>query len=172
MHPTPPWQSETEIFEGKEKESVMDYLAVLKKMMATCKYGQVEYNDQLRDRLLHGCHDADMQTEIIKVGEDLTLDTAIKAALMYEARQKSLKEMADQQHTQGASVSVSTNRVNSQQSRCWRCNGWHSSEVCKFRNETCHGCSKRGHIKSRSPDWKPQQSKSGSQNKGYQRSGG
>ena len=45
--PTPPWQ----------------YLAVLKNMMSTCKYSGTEYNNQLRDRLLHGCKDGDMHAK-------------------------------------------------------------------------------------------------------------
>lgn len=30
---------------------------------------------------------------------------------------------------------------------CYRCKGQHAPEECKFLNELCHKCGKRGHIK-------------------------
>ena len=71
--PTPPWQSERLKFLSRnrvvhpenEKETVMEYLAVLKNLMKTCQYSGTEYNHQLRDRLLHGCNDAEMQAKMI-----------------------------------------------------------------------------------------------------------
>ena len=95
--PTPPWQSERIKFLNRDRrkdETVMEYLAVLKNMMSTCKYSATEYNNQLRDRLLHGCKDGDMQKAIIEVGEELSLDEAVKAALQHEAKLKSLKELS------------------------------------------------------------------------------
>ena len=30
--------------------------------------------------------------------------------------------------------------------QCWRCNGAHNPQVCRFKTEICHNCSMRGHI--------------------------
>ena len=32
--------------------------------------------------------------------------------------------------------------------QCWRCNGAHNPQVCRFKAEICHNCSMRGHIRS------------------------
>ena len=94
----------------------MEYLAVLKNMMYTCKYSATEYNNQSRDRLLHGCKDEDMQKAIIEVGEDLSLDEAVKAALQHEAKLKSLKELST------VSCEEQVNAV-FKFKNCWRCGG-------------------------------------------------
>jgi hypothetical protein len=151
-NPTPPWQSERLKFlncnrtiEPKEEhESVMMYVAELRKLMSTCKYSETEYNDQLRDRLLHGCGEPAMQKVIIEVGDAVTLDTALTAALAYEAREKSLEEMSGELK----SASAPTHRVESCERSCWRCRGWHNPDNCKFRNTACYSCGKQGHLRS------------------------
>ena len=32
--------------------------------------------------------------------------------------------------------------------QCWRCNGAHNPQVCRFKTEICHNCGMRGHIRS------------------------
>ena len=59
----------------------MVFVTALRKFMSTCKYTEADYSNQLRDRLLHGCADNEMQKSIITVGEELTFETAVKAAL-------------------------------------------------------------------------------------------
>ena len=118
----------------------MEYLAVLKNMMSTCKYSATEYNNQLRDRLLHGCKDGDMQKAIIviEVGEELSLDEAVKAAVQHEAKLKSLKELST------VSCEEQMNAV-FKFKNCWRCGGHHTQEKCRYKQEKCHNCSKIGH---------------------------
>ena len=129
---------------SQKRESVMQYIAVLRNLMATCKYSAAEYNNQLRDRLLHGCNDTEMQKAIIEVGDELTFETASQAALQYEARQQSLQEMSASNSTQ--------ENVNFMQSNCWRCNGRHPPDRCKFKEAKCHQCRRTGHIRSCCPD--------------------
>ena len=146
-NPTPPWQSERLKFlnrDCKPGETVMDFVAALRKLMSTCKYPEAEYSNQLRDRLLHGCADPKMQKSIIEVGEELTFETAVKAALQFEAQQKFLREMSGKDKL--------TDNVHQIHDRCSRCNGKHSVEKCKFRNTICHGFSKRGHLVSCCPN--------------------
>ena len=147
--PSPPWQSERIKFlnrDWRKDETVMEYLAVLKNMMSTCKYKANEYNNQLRDRLLHGCNDREMQKAIIDVGEELTVRDAIKAALQYESKLKSLKELGGCEE-----------QVNVVYKNCWRCKGRHPPENCRFKKEKCHLCSKVGHIKRCCPSSRPTQ---------------
>jgi predicted aspartyl protease len=143
--PTPPWQSERIKFLNRDRksgETVMEYMAVLKNMMATCKYSAQEYKNQLRDRLLHGCNDGEMQRAIIDVGEQLTYEDAVKAALQYEARQKSLRELG----------ATSGEEVKALSSNCWRCGGRHSPDKCWYKNEQCHKCSRFGHVRRCCPN--------------------
>ena len=70
----------------RKDESVSDYIAVLRKLMTTCKYNANEYDTQLRDRLFHGCGDTDMQRAIIDVREQLTLKTAVEEAKLHESK--------------------------------------------------------------------------------------
>ena len=153
--PTPPWQSERIKFLNRDRrkdETVMEYLAVLKKMMSTCKYSAVEYNNQLRDRLLHGCKDSDMQKAIIDVGEDLTLEDAVKAALQHEARLRSLKELCSVSGEEQANY-VSPN--------CWRCGGRHPPDRCRYKQEKCHQCHKMGHLRRCCPNRQSNNSRPG-----------
>ena len=132
----------------------MDYVAVLQELVATCKYTEQEYN-QIRHRLLHGCNNEDMQLEMVKVGNDMTYETALDAALKYESVGKSVKEMSSQssKSSVGSSVhKVSAGGGSQGQGRCWRCGGQnHKQYECKFKTAKCFLCDSIGHIKNRCP---------------------
>jgi len=100
----------------------MEYVAVLKKMMATCKHDVTEYKNRLQDRFLRGCNDREMQRVIIDVGERLTYEDAIRAALQCEARQQSLKELSP-----GSSIV--------------------KQAKCRFKAAKYHNCQQTGHIR-------------------------
>ena len=52
--------------EGKSNpESISEYLASLKHLTLTCQFTTGEYEDRLRDILLHGINDSDMQMEMM-----------------------------------------------------------------------------------------------------------
>ena len=145
-NPTPPWQSERIKFlsrDRKKGESVMAYIAALKSLMATCKYTNAEYNNHLRDRLLHGCNDRDMQRQIIEVGENLTCAQAIEAALNCEARQSSL----DLMNTGTEEQVHATYQQYRRREACWRCKGAHPADKCRFIHEKCHVCHEIGHLR-------------------------
>ena len=110
----------------------MAYIAALKSLMATCKYSNAEYNNQLRDRLLHGCNDREMQRKIIEVGENLTCGQAIEAALNCEARQSSL----DLMNTGTEEQVHATYQQNRRREACWRCKGAHPAIKCPFIHES------------------------------------
>ena len=162
---TPPWQSERLKFLNRNRdvsrkasdgspnpETVMEYVTELRKLAATCRFSQGEYKDRLRDRLLHGVGSESMQMEMIKVGDEMTFDTALAAALRVEAAGDSLKVIS--QKEVGATISQDTaNRLSYRndktKERCWRCGGRHDPSECKFKETTCYRCKQKGHIRSK-----------------------
>jgi len=162
--PTPPWQSERLKFLNRNRdvnrktpegnpnpETVMEYVTELRKLASTCQFSQGEYKDRLRDRLLHGVGNEAMQMEMIKVGDEMTFDTALAAALRVEAAGDSLRVIAQKE---GATNSQDTanrlsHRNDKTKERCWRCGGRHDPSECKFKEATCFRCKQKGHIRSK-----------------------
>jgi hypothetical protein len=169
-NPTPPWQAERLKFLSRNREkneTVSEYVAVLKKLAVTCKFSEHEYDNALRDRLMHGIQDNRMQMDMIKVGEDVTFTSALEAAVKCEATYRSVKEMqevtggtaklgasaAGIHHTTGQ-----TRDKHQERKPCWRCNGRNHKEYeCKFRSELCFACKQKGHIRSCCPNKKKKQ---------------
>ena len=163
--PTPPWQSERlkflnrnqdvnrKAFDGSPNpETVMEYVTELRKLAATCRFSQGEYKDRLRDRILHGVGSESMQMEMIKVGDEMTFDTTLAAALRVEAAGDSLKVIS--QKEVGATISQDTaNRLTHRNDKtkecCWRCGGRHDPSECKLKETTCYRCKQKGHIQSK-----------------------
>ena len=70
-------------------ESVTDILAELRRLSINCQFD--DYLDQaLRDRFVYGLHSSGMQ---LAVTDDLPLKKAVDQALVYEAADKSTKDM-------------------------------------------------------------------------------
>ena len=110
--PTPPWQSERLKFLNRDRqagESVMDFVAELKRLAQTCKFADQEYDNALRDRLMHGIKDDRMQLEMIKVGPNMTFATGLEAALKFEAMTKSIKDMKEVQKPSNATSKMNQN---------------------------------------------------------------
>ena len=159
-NPTPPWQSERLKFLNRnrdpDRETVVEYAAELKNLAATCDFTPAEYDSRIRDRLMHGIGDADMQLKMVEVGKDMTFKTGLEAAVKYEATVKSVRDMKDGQNSSSshATASASGGAVNKvvKQGRCWMCGGSHEPHTCKFKHELCYSCNSEGHIRSRCPD--------------------
>ena len=89
---------------------------------------------------------------MIKVGDEMTFDTALAAALRVEAAGDSLKVIS--QKEVGATISQDTanrlsHRNDKTKERCWRCGGRHDPSECKFKDTTCYRCKQKGHIQSK-----------------------
>ena len=150
-NPTPPWQSERLKFLNRDRlvergETVNEYVAELRKLAATCQFTPEEYNDRLRDRLLHGIKNAEMQLEMIKVGTAMTLASGLDAALRIEATMRSVEVL--KHPTKPTEISCEVAHRVDQRKACWRCNGKHSPDTCKFKDKECFGCKRKGHIRS------------------------
>ena len=146
----------------KPGESISNYIAVLKKLAETCKFGNF-LAEALRDRLVCGIFTEQIQKRLL-TEKNLTLDTALQIAVSMEAAQKDAHEFSKarvfqevESEENGATVtavnkfaSKSTARKskNSIQNKCFRCGRTnHNPDECLFKDRECHQCGKKGHIK-------------------------
>ena len=82
---------------------------------------------------------------------DLTLKNALAIAQGMEAAEISSKVIQEEDHS---TTSVSVHKVTKsvveqllkQNPRCYRCDGQHLPQDCRFKEAICHFCTKKGHI--------------------------
>ena len=137
----------------KPGESISEFIADLRKLLEHCNYGAV-LNDMLRDRLVCGCKDKRLQSQLLAI-TGLTFDDALKTAKAYETAQRGANDL-QAEPTQSTHIHAVKGQLNShsqfprrkQQSamECYRCGGKHAPAVYKFKDTDCHYCGKRGHI--------------------------
>ncbi|MCG8032935.1 MAG: DDE-type integrase/transposase/recombinase [Candidatus Thiodiazotropha taylori] len=133
-------------------ETVTQYLAELRKLAEYCNFG-TNLNDSLRDRFVCGLRAENIQKRLLSEA-DLTLKKALDMGVAMETAAKDATELQSTQH-EATVHKVSKGRRSelrlkqkSPKKPCYRCNGTnHTPDKCKFRDETCHACSKKGHIK-------------------------
>ena len=159
----------------KPEQNIKDFIRTLQKQASKCNFGD-NLEDQLRDRLLAGINDAELQKKMLldsaltfsKAKEicetTLSVQNAINenssVLLMRDetCRQKySAKPRFSNNHQasefdktkeQGYPNSKSkTTASPNATGKCFSCGASHFRQDCKFRNATCHGCGKIGHIK-------------------------
>ncbi|XP_056009319.1 uncharacterized protein K02A2.6-like [Ostrea edulis] len=105
----------------KEGGSVREYIAALRKLSELCEFKDVLY-DTLRDKFVCGLRNEQIQKKHISP------TSGINKLSTYKDKKKGHqnKSTAAQQ--------------------CYRSNGSHASDACRFIQETCRQCGKRGHI--------------------------
>ena len=130
----------------KERESIMEFVAELRKLATRCKFGDY-IDDALRDRFVCGLRKENIQSQLLNE-KTLTFATAIEIALNVESAETNSRaihagRMPGVDHTsihrfgQGNPDRVSC-------SHCGRNN--HTSQRCKLKDASCHICSRKGHI--------------------------
>lgn len=138
----------------KKSETISEFLAELRKLSENCNFGE-QLNSMLRDRLVCGIFDADIQRKLL-ADSQLTLQSALDVALAGEAALR----QADEIRGQTASVfKLKNDFVNKAQGKkgdtgghpknknsCYRCGSFHAFGECKFLNAVCNYCKKVGHI--------------------------
>lgn len=142
----------------KNGETVADYVAELKKLAQHCEYGAT-LSQMLRDRLVCGVNDDRMQRRLLSE-VDLNFEKALSICQAMESANKNVKDLQGMlseetaQATRMLKGQTSVHRVYSPDKKgpkkdfvCYRCKGNHAPEECRFVNELCHKCGKRGHIK-------------------------
>ena len=119
----------------KENESVADFVAKLRHLSRYCNFG-INLSDMIRDRIVCGVNNAEIQRKLLAVGNTLTLDNAMKLAISIETATKNARNIHNEYATP-------INKMDTKE--CYRCGSDHDPNSCHFRNNECFFCRKEGH---------------------------
>ena len=131
-----------------EGENVAEFVAGLRRLSEHCKFGTT-LEDMLRDRLVCGIRDDRIQQRLL--GErELTVEKAVEIATATEMASRNVMDL-------GRKTPSSDNNVNKVEEEiapskfqpkreCYRCGRNHDPSSCKYKNEVCYKCQKKGHM--------------------------
>ena len=122
-------------------ESNNNYVAALRKLHATCNYGEF-LDDALTERFVFVWKSRVIQNRLL-IEADLNFSTAIQLA--NNLQQASMEYASIQSRCAGFSEPAQLNKL---ARGCYRCNRrGHDANDCFFKNFQCHLCGKLGHLK-------------------------
>lgn len=139
----------------KENETISEYIASLRKLAATCKFGTF-LDEALRDRFVCGVKSTELRDRLLNVAhtKDLTLPLSVEMALAFEVTKDSAQQFS--QKTYKANVVDKKPKAKQTEAKgkssaggkpCYRCSGkGHKPDDCRFKDVECHECNKKGHI--------------------------
>lgn len=146
----------------KDGEAIATFAAELRRLASTCNFGEF-LSEALRDQLVCGIRSSSTQRKLLS--EERSFDQAMQMALADEVADSEAKQIAPKHDSTSNTVPVDVvhkyqsrvekkfpehqrndNAVNATRKRCYRCNGNHTQQQCRFKDATCHFCQKRGHI--------------------------
>ena len=134
----------------KSGESVVTFVSELRSLAKNCNFGP-SLDDMLRDRLVCGINDDNIQRRLLSEAE-LTLDSALRLALSHETAARNARELQSSAAEQGVGVhKVDSSEAQSRgaTASCYRCGKWtHSSAQCPFKEAKCYNCGKKGHTRN------------------------
>ena len=127
-------------------ESAADYLAELRKLASTCKFGTF-LEEALCDRLVCGVRDCSMQLRLLAEA-DLLLKKAFELIQGMEAAAKDVQEIQqDNKFTLQAAAATNAVTETTPKKPCSRCLGTgHSPATCRYKTAKCNKCHKEGHL--------------------------
>ncbi|XP_017468657.1 PREDICTED: uncharacterized protein K02A2.6-like, partial [Rhagoletis zephyria] len=158
-----------------EGESVSKWFARVKRLAMECKFGN-QLEQFVLNKFVTGC-DGKVFERLCEEEEDLTLEKALKKAMATETKYNTQQTQREsevnnvshrkREYKKGSAQASSSNnnrnvtkdedtgakktseKNNKAKKKCSHC-GWktHANEKCKYRNSTCHKCSKVGHLAS------------------------
>uniref|UniRef100_A0A3B3H285 CCHC-type domain-containing protein n=1 Tax=Oryzias latipes TaxID=8090 RepID=A0A3B3H285_ORYLA len=132
----------------KPNETVMDYVAELRRLAQDCNYGNT-LQQRLRDRLVCGINDDRIQRRLL-AETDLTFEKALGIAVSHETAIKNAQDLQTGTSTKCYNISrgqQETRAFQGVRKECYRCKGTgHTAGDCKYKQEKCHACGKVGHI--------------------------
>ncbi|XP_064465546.1 uncharacterized protein K02A2.6-like [Ornithodoros turicata] len=114
----------------------------------------------LRDRFICGLRDVHVQQRLLSE-RSITFQKAFDIA---KAMESTVQQQSSMRSTEGNKIlNTTTKQRNSktgtkQTCRCYRCNGDHNAQNCRFRKSVCNFCKKIGHIEKACISKKRQQS--------------
>ena len=138
----------------QEGESVLNYVAVLRKLTTHCNFGS-NLDETLRDRLVCGLNNQQIQKRLLAESK-LKFSKAVDIAVAMETATRDATEIhSDLREEKPLGLDKLTlNRPSNRSDNispspvvCYRCGAnTHVATECRFKKETCHKCGKKGHI--------------------------
>ena len=131
-----------------EGENIAEFVTGLRRLSEHCKFGTT-LEDMLRDRLVCGISDDRIQRRLL--GErELTFEKAVEIATATKMASRNVMDL-------GGKMPSSDNNVNKVEEEiappkfqpkreCYCCGGNHDPSSCKYKNEVCYKCQKKGHM--------------------------
>ena len=147
----------------KDGEGVTAFAAELRRLASTCNFGDF-LGEALRDQLVCGIRSSNTQRKLLS--EDRSFNQAMQMALADEVADAEVKQIAPKHNVDSTenTVGVVSDRKQSENRQspttaskymrennkttrklCYRCNGDHPHQECRFKEATCHFCQKKGH---------------------------
>lgn len=153
---------------SKQGESVSQFLAELRKLASTCKFGS-QLNGRLRDQLIFGLLSAKVQQTLFTKSDTITLDETVAIAQSYEISEQCTVIIRGSENTANTDVSYVKHTTQSgfqqrfqkkkpsvlqeakpakQKSGCPNCGSTDHKKVkdCPHKSVTCYSCLKKGHF--------------------------
>ena len=126
-------------------EGVNQYVVELRRLAERCDFGQV-LEETIRDQLVCGLANGAIQRRLL-TEDNLTLLRAVQIAVGMETAAKDASELRPPPPVVNRMQAQAQPRRSG--SRCYRCGkGNHTPEECRFKDQTCHRCHIRGHIRA------------------------
>lgn len=144
--------------EQRKGESIREYLAAIRKLSEHCEFG-TNLSDSLRDRLVCGLKSETIQRKLLSEAT-LTYETAVELVVAMETAHRDANELRgtssvhkiykQQKSSKPKARNCPTQNTNTYTSysgkKCYRCTASHDPKDCKYKNDTCYQCRKKGHI--------------------------
>lgn len=133
-----------------ETESVAEFLTILRAIISNCEYeSETDIRaSSLLTAFIVGLHDQRLRARLV-LEKDLTIDTALRlseSVLSAELESRQL-EAGRTSNNSASVVKVEDKNRNPKTTRCFRCGNFnHAESACRFKQEECRLCKKKGHI--------------------------
>ena len=138
----------------QEGESVLTYVAELKKLTKHCNFGD-HLDETMRDKLVCGLNNQQIHKRLLAESK-LRFSKAVDIAVAMETATRDATEihndLREEKHLglDKLTLNIPSNRadnISPSPVLCYRCGAnTHVATECRFKKEVCHKCGKRGHI--------------------------
>lgn len=134
-------------------ESIATFVAALRHLAIHCEFGET-LNDMLRDRLICGVNDIQIQRRLLSESK-ADFARVLEVAQSIETADKDTQQLQERQATALTETTVHAVRDSHKPQggetkpscvNCYRCGGQHLARSCRFKTAQCYYCGKRGHI--------------------------
>nr|XP_037270375.1 uncharacterized protein K02A2.6-like [Rhipicephalus microplus] len=130
----------------RPEDSISNYIAALRSLLADYNFGVPATTSATSTPPAEG--HAAVLTNPTMLPQDVMLRDQFVCV-----RRSSNKALKDDGAMSSAEVhktsqSKKETKHSAQQRRCYRCDGWHETDTCKFKTAQCRFCAKKGHIEN------------------------